>query len=120
MRLNIFCATLDKEGDGPKIISSQFPSAEIENKGIMPSAILGGPASLKSEMKRYEGAAPYGGPSPAYLWVIRLPMSDGNISSSHVYKICEENQHKFIDMEVTISETPENEITFDDGSVRDF
>lgn len=72
----LLCATPDREGQAVRRLEGEFPGCRITRGSLVPGACVGTAAPLRSVAKRYDGAAPYGGPGPAQLWTVEITVAD--------------------------------------------
>lgn len=72
----LLCATPDREGQAVRRIEGEFPGCRLTRGSLVPGACVGTAAPLRSVAKRYDGAAPYGGPGPAQLWTVEITVAD--------------------------------------------
>lgn len=109
MKLQVLCATKDKEGVGPTRLVKAFPGATMKQHTIVPDIIVGGPRSLRDVVKRYEGAATYLGPNPATIWMVTLVIKNKVDDPQRMRETCIElcRSGLLIDMEVSLPDEPE-------------
>lgn len=100
MKVQIVCATLEGRDAAIEKIELAFPGSSRKKESIVPSAILGGATPLKDILRRYEGAAPYGGPDPATLWTITAPVRDTDRMRELTISLCVSGE--LLDMEISI------------------
>lgn len=72
----LLCATPGKSDLAVLKIRETFPGSRASRGPVVPGVCLATAAPLRSVEKRYDGAAPYGGPGPAQLWRIEVPVLD--------------------------------------------
>ena len=72
----MLCATRDTDGEAVHRIEEAFPDCLLTRGNLVPEICVGTAVPLRSVARRYEGAAPYGGPAPAQLWGMEVRMGD--------------------------------------------
>lgn len=104
MKVQIVCATPENRDAGAEKLERAFPGAQRKRSSVVPAVIIGGATPLRDILKRYEGAAPYGGPDPATLWTLILPVSDRESDPQRMrdltMSLCQSGD--ILDMEVAI------------------
>lgn len=76
MKIELLCAVMGGGDAGVREIEGVFRGTERLSSCVVPSLVVGGMSSLREVHKRYENAAPYGGPGPATIWRLAVPMTD--------------------------------------------